>query len=473
MTISNFEIDQRARKCLLSAIPDHWSLSTPTDDLGLDYWVQITKNGIPTGHSFFIQLKGTISRNLTNQKISYSLSTKKLVQYLENPSPILFVIAELNKNEADYDKAYYCWIRNHTRELIASQRQSPEWWTSQKSITIKISRKNILNQKTSNAIIEPYIRSYSIRHTSQEEQHIAESQVLYDLSRRLNNFDFFLNQHGLKGDCDEAINAKHLYLLGRLCLEESKYEESLSYFQAANKILPTPDAMLNMSYCYNSINEITLAIEACERGLKLDNTNPLLWGNLGTSFFKIGEFEKALKCHEQSAMLEPDNARMLALVGATLEYMSSMDFAKSLDLLRKSQKYYEKALQIAPDDDFILTDAGLIQDKLYKFRHAAALYEKAVSINPKNITAWIRLARARMANKEYLRAKEAIFELYKLGVDTKEVKNLEQHILMNESGEYKDSWSQLMQLMKKALMDTDDNNPTSLIQPPQKSRATD
>jgi cytochrome c-type biogenesis protein CcmH/NrfG len=108
----------------------------------------------------------------------------------------------------------------------------------------------------------------------------------------------------------------------------------------------------------------------------------------------------------------------------------------------------------------------------YKFLHPASLYEKAVKINPKNITAWIRLARVCTANKEYLRAKEAIAALYRLGVDSKEVKYLETNILMNESGEYKDSWSELMQLMKKDLMETN-NKPNKANSADAKSRAAE
>ena len=236
--LSNFEIDQRARKCLSSTIPDHWSLSTPTDDLGLDYWVQITKKGIPTGLNFFIQLKGTQAPKIKSKSISYSLSTKKLIQYLETSLPVLFVITLLNKNNAAYDKSYYCWIRKHVRELISKHQHAPDWWLSQKSVTIKIPRKQVLNQKSCNSIIEPYVTSYAVRHINQEEQHIEISQALNSLSTRVENFDSFFQQQNIAKDNEDANQVKQLFLLGKLCQEESKHEEALSYFESANKLAP-------------------------------------------------------------------------------------------------------------------------------------------------------------------------------------------------------------------------------------------
>lgn len=53
------EIDRLAMNKLDGLIPVEWPRRRLDDDYGLDYNVEIFENGEPTGHMFFIQLKGT------------------------------------------------------------------------------------------------------------------------------------------------------------------------------------------------------------------------------------------------------------------------------------------------------------------------------------------------------------------------------------------------------------------------------
>ena len=97
--LTTFEIYRRAEKCFEKCLPPDWIPTKPRDDIGVDYWVQITKQGSPTPLSFFVQVKGTADPRRSGI-YSFSVPAEKLKQYMETPLPVVICACLLPRTKS-------------------------------------------------------------------------------------------------------------------------------------------------------------------------------------------------------------------------------------------------------------------------------------------------------------------------------------------------------------------------------------
>jgi hypothetical protein len=255
-SLSNFEIDQRARKCLTQALPDEWSLSPPTDDLGLDYWVQISYRGKPTGLNFFIQLKGTTTLSSPGGQVCYSLRSDRIVQYLMCSSPVLFVVCKVHGGSPRHDVAYFCWIRDYVRQEIEGRAKAAGWWSGQETTTVKLPPDAILTHSICQNTLLPYIENFQKRHSEREDQHLSFFYCCYPLALAIRNFDDYFRRVGAKVDAEDRIRAKQLFAAARLLQESGRHDEAIAFLLRVQHIVETPDACLSITLLSSNRQEI-------------------------------------------------------------------------------------------------------------------------------------------------------------------------------------------------------------------------
>ena len=221
----SFDIDHRARKCLAACLPDAWTISPPVDDLGLDYWVQLTDSGRPTGMSFFIQLKGTTSPRFVKNTLTLVLPTRKVTQYLEMSLPVLLVVSDVRRCTS-----YYAWIREQMCQLLCSPRQRPGLALGRQSMTLRIPRAQVLTQAVCETVLKPYLQAFHVRHVQREDDHIAFLQRAQDVSHGLGQFDRYLSARAFSLDSQSLQRAKHNYVAARLLQNEGRHREALLRF---------------------------------------------------------------------------------------------------------------------------------------------------------------------------------------------------------------------------------------------------
>jgi len=455
--LSTFEVDQRARKCLQASVPDDWTLTPPTDDLGLDYWVQVTEGGIPKNVNFFIQVKGSQSLQAVGTDIKHVLSTKKMLQYLETPLPVLFVVCHISSKGPRCDVAYYCWIRQYVRNTLEQTIPKPEAWMGQKTMTIRIPRSQVLTPSACVRNILPFLESFTARHVAQEEHHISFLQRCEDLAEILQNCEHYFSRTDVTSDSESVLRIKQLLVAGHLLAEQARHAEAIAYFQAANALLPMPDTWLSQSYSHEALGDLSATRTACAEGLKLDPENVFLWSNMGTALFRLGRLEEALSCHERVVHMQEQSPRLWANLAATLEYLASTQAGgKARETLLRALVCFEKALELDDSDASILSDMGLVLNKLYRFPQAIHVLERAVSLAPQAVSAWLRLGNACLSERDYGRAREVVDHLVAMGVDGKETRTLAALVDMNRQGEHADSWAELMQAMRDSELAQDE-----------------
>ena len=109
-------IGHRAEKCFAANQPDSWrpKPTDGTDDVGLDYQVQLVDDGQYVG-LFHVQLKGSESPtlNATGEFYSVPLERSTVNYYLRIGEPVLLVFADLSvDSNTSRCPAFYVWIHD-------------------------------------------------------------------------------------------------------------------------------------------------------------------------------------------------------------------------------------------------------------------------------------------------------------------------------------------------------------------------
>lgn len=106
-------IGHRAEKCFAANQPDSWrpKPTDGTDDVGLDYQVQLVDDGQYVG-LFHVQLKGSESPtlNATGEFYSVPLERSTVNYYLRIGEPVLLVFADLSDDCPSGDSRNRCSI---------------------------------------------------------------------------------------------------------------------------------------------------------------------------------------------------------------------------------------------------------------------------------------------------------------------------------------------------------------------------
>jgi len=92
--------ESQSRKIFESLLPDEWIFHPLSPDYGLDYMVEIFRNGQTTGEIFFVQLKGTI-KQVENDKARIVFDVEHLKYYESHSNPVLIVVCGITTRK--------CW----------------------------------------------------------------------------------------------------------------------------------------------------------------------------------------------------------------------------------------------------------------------------------------------------------------------------------------------------------------------------
>jgi len=82
-----------------------WVSRQQSPDYGLDEQVQIFKNEKPTRYYFFVQIKGSETIPESQDSPTYDFKTRHLIQYINNPLPVMLVIYDSKSN-----RIFYKWV---------------------------------------------------------------------------------------------------------------------------------------------------------------------------------------------------------------------------------------------------------------------------------------------------------------------------------------------------------------------------
>ncbi len=147
-------------------------------------------------------------------------------------------------------------------------------------------------------------------------------------------------------------------------------EKALSVLEGAEKEFPdNVDLVIDELNIYIEDNKLTEAIDKIDKAIRLQPENDMLYFIKGNAYDKSGDMDKAIVEYERAIKLNPKNDKALYNAGAMyflgankyIELMNDLDYNdtekyneynnKRKELYLKARPYFEKVLELSPDDE--------------------------------------------------------------------------------------------------------------------------
>lgn len=222
-----------------------------------------------------------------------------------------------------------------------------------------------------------------------------------------------------------SINAEAtslLYTKASTLFAEKKFEEAILLYK---KISPaTPESLIGLGACYQSLNDNATAADYYIKSLKLDPKNVDATYYAALAFSNIENFEKAKEFANKVLELDPKNQNAKELITYVIEQENTINTDKAVDLY--DQKKYSdalalltKVLQQKENDANAYYYRGMVYEAQKLYINAVNDYKKALEYNPQMIIANYSIAVNYDNLKQYKNAlgayKKYIDETTKIG----------------------------------------------------------
>jgi serine/threonine protein kinase/tetratricopeptide (TPR) repeat protein len=167
--------------------------------------------------------------------------------------------------------------------------------------------------------------------------------------------------------------------LGAMYVAQGKYLEALASLNKSIEIRPNLEAFNNLGNAYFELRRFSDAANAFQRGLNLDDSDWLLWGNLGDSLFwsgvqrskAIAAYENAIARAEKKLEVNPKDTIVLAFLA---------DYNAMSRHRNKAVEEIEQALALAPADGEVRLRAAIVYNQFVDTDRCLASLEKAVAV---------------------------------------------------------------------------------------------
>ena len=150
-------------------------------------------------------------------------------------------------------------------------------------------------------------------------------------------------------------------------------------------------------------------IEVLEKALVLVAFDPEVWNFLGFAYWRKGKNQKALEYYRKALTLDDSNAMVFSNLGAL--YLSIFRRSRKKDTHFQSMEYFKKAIELDPNLAAAYRGLGACYGIRGQTKEAISIWEKALELNPNDYFLVYNLA---MANLEIGRKSQALkyFEKY-------------------------------------------------------------
>ena len=130
-------------------------------------------------------------------------------------------------------------------------------------------------------------------------------------------------------------------------------------------------------------NQYAKAIELLNEASAIDNSNYVIYYNLGTIYFKLKKYDEAINNLISSVKYNPDHQESFYNLG--LCYLFKNEYVKAAD-------YFKRSIELNQYDIEAHINLGLAYKNLKQYESAEIEYQKALQIDGDNIAALINLA---------------------------------------------------------------------------------
>ena len=166
--------------------------------------------------------------------------------------------------------------------------------------------------------------------------------------------------------------------LGGVLAAEGEYSQSIQALKRSLEIRPTAEAYSNLGTALFSLRRFAEAAQMYQQGLKMDDRDSLIWGNLGDALYwapgrrpeAAAAYRKAIALATAKLRINPKDSSLLAF-RATYNAMVGNQHEALADV--------QAALQLTPADPDVNFRAALVYNQLDDVPACLASLEKAVA----------------------------------------------------------------------------------------------
>ena len=152
-------------------------------------------------------------------------------------------------------------------------------------------------------------------------------------------------------------------------------------------------------------NKNDVAQKLYNQVLNIEPNHSAALNNLGVTFKKLGEYQKAKDCYEKAIEIKPNYIDAHYNLGNVF---------KELKDYQKAKDCYGKAIEIDPNHLKIQNNLGVIFNKLGEYQKAKDCYEKAIEIKPNYTDVYHNLGLIFIELKDYQKAKDCYEKIIKI-----------------------------------------------------------
>ena len=116
------------------------------------------------------------------------------------------------------------------------------------------------------------------------------------------------------------------------------------------------------------------AAEEYEKALELEPDNVDVMSNLGVTYYRLGELDKAVEIYTKAIAVAPEDADIRSNLAAA--YVQKQDPGGTTDQLDMALEQYQKAIELAPDLAEAHFGAGAVHALLGRIDEAIQSFEK-------------------------------------------------------------------------------------------------
>lgn len=188
----------------------------------------------------------------------------------------------------------------------------------------------------------------------------------------------------------DAESSSYLYTKASELFNQKKFQEAISMYQ---KIIPaTPEALIGIGACYQSLNDNASAANYYVKSLTLDPQNSDTAYYAALAYSNIENYKLAKDYAKKALTINTNNKNAKELLTYVIEQENTEKMDKAIELFDKQQ--YTQALALLtevitqdPKDSNAYYYRAIVYDAQKKYALAINDYKKALIYNPKMLIA--------------------------------------------------------------------------------------
>ena len=216
--------------------------------------------------------------------------------------------------------------------------------------------------------------------TQSEEESEAALDFLLDLRE---NMQAAKEEHGSFTDEEESVYSEVLHEIARACADVGKFEEGIAVINDALALYPNDHELLSTkAYLHMDLENYAEAVKILESIIDQYPDHEYKHRSLAKAYENIGKKDEAVLYYQKTLEINPENVEVLERLGDI--YMDRYKAEENMAHYHQAIILGEKILALM-SSCYYYVHVGIMYERGYEFEKSLECYRKAAEIDPDDI----------------------------------------------------------------------------------------